>query len=128
MAKSPIKRYSLSFKKQVVQEYESGEPVSQLMSKYGVASAQSIYTWIKQYSPKGSRPVKEIKDAQSQAEIESLKGRIANLEKLVTQLSLDKFMLESCVAVAEQELGYELKKREDTPSSKKPKKGSRKSR
>ena len=120
MVKRTIKRYSLSFKKQVVAEYEAGEAVSHLKQKYGIASAQSIYRWINEHSQTGAKTVREIKDPQSQAEIESLKARISELEKLVTHLSLDKFMLECCVEVAEKKLGYELKKTSATKSSAKP--------
>ena len=56
----------------------------------------------------------EITDLQTQAELEALKEKVDALEKLVSQLSLDKFMLESCLKVAEGELGYEVKKSDVT--------------
>jgi hypothetical protein len=49
--------------------------------------------------------------------MESLKEKVAGLEKLVAQLSLDKFMLERCLKVAERELGYEVKKSAGTKRS-----------
>jgi hypothetical protein len=48
------------------------------------------------------------------------------LEQLVAQLSLDKFMLESTLAVAEEELGYEVKKKPPTVSPKMPSRGKKK--
>ena len=54
--------------------------------------------------------MKEITDPQTQAELEALKEKVDALEQLVSELSLDKFMLESCLQVAERELGYEVKK------------------
>jgi len=111
MAKKEIKRYSLTFKQQVVQEYEAGETVTSLMRKYGITGNQTIRTWISQYSRKGnSAPMKQITDPHVQAEMETLKNKVESMEKLIAQLSLDKFMLESCLKVAERELGYEVKK------------------
>jgi transposase-like protein len=111
MAEREYKRYSLTFKKQVVQEYEAGASVPSLMRKYGITGKQTIRNWIKKHSEKGSRTaMKEITDPRTQAELEALKEKVDTLEQLVSQLSLDKFMLESCLKVAERELGYEVKK------------------
>lgn len=111
MVQREYKRYSLTFKKQVVQEYEAGASIPSLMRKYGITGNQTIRNWIKRHSEKGSRTaMTEITDAQTQAELEALKEKVDTLEQLVSQLSLDKFMLESCLKVAERELGYEVKK------------------
>ena len=115
MAQREIKRYSLTFKKQVVREYEAGASVPSLMRKYGITGNQTIRNWIKIHSEKGSRAtMKEITDPQTQAELEALQEKVDALEQLVSQLSLDKFMLESCLKVAERELGYEVKKSDVT--------------
>ena len=58
-----------------------------------------------------------IDEADVVAQNQVLQERIANLEKLVAQLSLDKLMLESTLAVAEKELGYPVKKKRATKSS-----------
>ena len=111
MAQRETKRYSLTFKKQVVREYEVGASVPSLMRKYGITGNQTIRNWIKVHSEKGSRTaMTEITDPRVQAELEAQKEKIDALEQLVSQLSLDKFMLESCLKVAERELGYEVKK------------------
>ena len=111
MAQREIKRYSLTFKKQVVREYEAGASVPSLMRKYGITGNQTIRNWIKIHSEKGSRTaMTEITDPRAQAELEALQEKVDALEQLVSQLSLDKFMLESCLKVAERELGYEVKK------------------
>jgi transposase-like protein len=106
MVQREYKRYSLTFKKQVVREYEAGASVSSLMRKYGITGNQTIRNWIKLHREKGSRTaMTEITDAQAQAELEALKEKVDTLEQLVSRLSLDKFMLESCLKVAERELG-----------------------
>jgi transposase-like protein len=120
MTERVIKRYSMAFKKQVVQEYEAGASIEGLRRKYGISGKQTIRNWIDQYGQTGVRhQIMVIDEADVQAQNQVLQERIANLEKLVAQLSLDKLMLESSLAVAEQELGYAVKKKQVTKSSRK---------
>ena len=120
MTKTIIKRYSMAFKKQVVQEYEAGASMESLRQKYGISGKQTVRNWIHQYGRTGVRhQIMNIDNANVQAENRVLQERIANLEKLVAQLSLDKLMLESTLTVAEKELGYALKKKRATRSSRK---------
>ena len=44
------KRYPEEFKKQIVDLYNAGTPVTKLASEYGLVE-QTIYKWIKLYSP-----------------------------------------------------------------------------
>jgi transposase-like protein len=120
MTKTIIKRYSMAFKKQVVQEYEAGASMESLREKYGISGKQTVRNWIRQYGRTGVRhQIMTIDNADVQAENRVLQERIANLEKLVAQLSLDKLMLESTLTVAEKELGYTVKKKRATKSSRK---------
>ena len=120
MAERIIKRYSMAFKKQVVQEYEAGASIEGLRRKYGISGKQTVRNWINQYGRTGVRhQMIAIDDADVRAENQVLQERIANLEKLVAQLSLDKLMLESTLTVAEKELGYAVKKKRATKSSRK---------
>jgi transposase-like protein len=67
MAPREIKRYSLTFKRQVVREYEAGASVPSLMRKYGITGNQTIRNWIKIHSEKGSRiAMTEITDPRAQ--------------------------------------------------------------
>ena len=58
-----------------------------------------------------------VQTPQEQERVKELEARIAELEKLAAQLSLDKFMLECSLAVAEEQLGHKVKKKTVTPSS-----------
>lgn len=49
MSKNGI-RYTDDFKQQIVDLYNSGQPVLELSREYGVATV-TIYKWIKQYYP-----------------------------------------------------------------------------
>jgi len=67
-----------------------------------------------------------IQKPEEQNQVKKLQARIAELEQLVAQLSLDKFMLESTLAVAEEELGHEVKKKSPTVSPTMPRRGKKK--
>lgn len=122
-----VKRYSLAFKKQVVQEYEAGASASALKRKYGIGCTHLVVKWVNQYGREGVRhKLMVVQTPEEQEHVKALEARIAELEKLVAQLSLDKFMLENSLLVAEEELGYEVKKKPDTESLKKRKSAAKK--
>ncbi len=127
MTETIIKRYSLAFKKHVVAEYEAGASVNQLNQRYGITGSRTVSRWVKQYGREGMRvKVMVIQKPEEQERAKQLEGRIAELEQLVAQLSLDKFMLECTLAVAEEQLGHEVKKKTTTKSPSKPSRGERK--
>lgn len=49
MAEKKVRRYSDSFRRQVVQEYESGEKLEDLRKKYGIGGGSTIQSWIKKF-------------------------------------------------------------------------------
>lgn len=125
--KQIIRRYSLAFKKQVVEEYEAGASASALRRRYGLGGTHMVVRWVKQYSREGVRHrLMVVQTPEEQERVKELEAQVAELEKLIAQLSLDKFMLESTLAVAEEELGHEVKKKSRTSSSRKQKSGSKK--
>ena len=121
MAETIIKKYSLAFKKHVVTEYEAGASVYRLSQRYGITGKSTVARWVKQYGREGLRvKLMVIQKPEEQEQVKQMEGRIVELEQLVAQLSLDKFMLESTLAVAEEELGHEVKKKTPTPTPIKP--------
>jgi transposase len=123
-----IRQYSLAFKKQIVKEYEAGASASQLRRRYGLSSTHMVVKWVNRYSREGVRhKLMVVQSPEEQERVKELETRIAELEKLTAQLSLDKFMLECSLAVAEEKLGYQVKKKPPTPSSTKPEVASQKS-
>lgn len=122
-----IRQYSLAFKKQIVKEYEGGASASQLRRRYGLSNTHMVVQWVNRYSREGVRhKLMVVQTPKEQERVKELEARIAELEKLAAQLSLDKFMLECSLTVAEEELGYEVKKKPLMPSSTKPKAASQK--
>jgi transposase len=111
MIKPIMKRYSKAFKLQVVREYENGKSCSELGQRYGIGGSTTIRNWIVKYGREGLRhEMMVIQSPAEQDQVKALKQRMAQLEKVVAQLTLDKLMLETIVSVAEEELGIELKK------------------
>jgi transposase-like protein len=121
MEKVVIKRYSTAFKQQIVVEYENGARISYLKSKYGIGGNGTIERWVQEYGRKGLRhQLMVIQNPEEQDEVKVLKEKIARLEKVVAQLALDKFMLETTLEVVEEELGADAKKGGERGSSSKP--------
>jgi transposase-like protein len=119
MKKRITKRYSEAFKRQVVCEYEDGFSVQDLRRKYGITGNGTIERWVRQYANAGLR--QELITIQRAAERErerELQQRVRELEAAVSQLTLEKIVLESTVAEAEKLLGQEVKKNDARPSSK----------
>lgn len=117
MEKQVIKRYSISFKKHLVGEYESGTSLSGLERRYGISRA-SLKKWISQYARAGLRHrLMHIQKPEEQNRIRELEARVAALEKALAQSQLDKVMLETIIEVAEEEEGIVFKKNIERKSS-----------
>jgi len=121
MDKKVYKRYSEAFKREVVREYEAGASATRLREKYGIQGGSTVTQWVRKYGREGSRyELMVIQKPEEQTEVKALKQRIAELEKALAQLTLDKLMLESTVEVLEEELGRDVKKNSASRSSTSP--------
>lgn len=117
MEKQILKRYSIAFKKHVVEEYEQGVSMVGLTRRYGV-SRPSIRKWIQQYARAGLRHrLMHIQKPEEQDRIRHLEARVAALEKALAQSQLDKMMLETIIEVAQEEEGIVFKKNIEHKSS-----------
>ena len=118
MDKKVYKRYSEAFKREVVREYESGASAISLREKYGIGGYSTVTQWVRKYGREGSRyELMVIQKPEERARVKALEERIADLEKALAQVTLDKLMLESTVEVLEEELGKEVKKNTESRSS-----------
>jgi transposase len=120
MAQEIYKRYSMAFKKQVVTEYEAGASINALTQRYGITGTTTIKRWVEQYGREGIRhKMVIIQHPQEQDQLRQLQAELKQMKELVAKLSLDKFILECTLAVAEEDLGYEVKKKMPIALSKK---------
>ena len=111
MSQDVQKRYSESFKLQVVAEYENGASLSDLMQRYGIGSIRTIKRWVQKYARSGLRTgVVRIQTVQDHQEFQEMKTRIQELERALAQAVLDKQMLETTLETASQALELDLKK------------------
>ena len=88
MAHRNGKRYPEEFKKQIVDLYNAGTPVAKLASEYGLVD-QTIYKWIKLYSP--------ITDTD-EGETVSMK-EFKELQKKMAQLEMENEILKKATAI-----------------------------
>ena len=116
MDKVYIKKYSESFRKMVVAEYEAGASLGSLRERYGIGGATTVQKWVKRYARAGFRhEVIVIQRAEERQQVKKREqeqaARIRELEAAVAQLTLDKLMLESILEVASEEAQEDLKKK-----------------
>lgn len=88
MAHRNGKRYPEEFKKQIVDLYNAGTPVAKLASEYGLIE-QTIYKWIKLYSP-----ITET----DEGETVSMK-EFKELQKKMAQLEMENEILKKATAI-----------------------------
>lgn len=110
--------YSEEFKRQIVQDFESGQfSVAQLEKLHGMSNV-TIYKWIYKFSTfneKGSRIV-EMKDSSTQ-KLKELQARIKELEGIVGRKQISIDYLEKMIDIAKDEFDIDIKKNSNTPQS-----------
>ena len=108
MAKQVYKRYSEAFRIQVVREYEQGEySLNAFCQRYGMTST-TLQKWIKKYSLQGLRfQSMTIQTPEERDRLKQLEAENVRLKLLVADLTLEKAILESTVAVIEEEYGID---------------------
>lgn len=95
-----VKRYSESFKRQVVREYEEGATIGALRRKYGIGGANTIQRWVRTYGREGLRH--QVVRVQTAAEADQgcrLQRQIQQLLKALAQTLLDKLAAGQALAL-----------------------------
>jgi transposase-like protein len=109
--KNKIFRYSESFKRKVVEEYELGEGISDLNRKYGIKGSMTITSWIRKYSSKGFRhEVVHIQTAVENNRVKELEKKVDMMEKVIGRMTLEKLKHEAIMEILEETYGDEIKK------------------
>lgn len=111
---SPGGRYSESFKKKVVQEFERGIlNKDELQAKYGIGGNSRILQWCRKYGklhyPEKGALGRPMKDPQKQ--------RIKDLEKQLEEAKLKLVAYEKLIEIAEKEDGISILKKDDAKQS-----------
>jgi transposase-like protein len=103
MTNRTIKRYSESFKIQVVREYESGCNIPELKKKYGITGTSTITKWVQKYASEGLRHrLIRIQTAEEVNRIRELETEVEELKAALVKVSLEKIALESTLEVLQE--------------------------
>ena len=105
---SPLRKYSDSFKRMVVDEYERGlMNKDRIQEKYGIGGNSRVLTWCRKFGklhyPEQGRIGRPMKDPQKQ--------RIKELEKQLAEAKLKLLAYEKLIAITEQEEGISILKK-----------------
>jgi transposase-like protein len=120
MSKTKVyKRYSESFKRQVVAEYEAGASPAALCRKYGIGSVNSVRTWVKKYAAEGLRyETVHIQTPDEADQLRQLERERDLLQRAVVDLTVENLLLEGQLQVYQETYGAApLKKNEPGSSS-----------
>jgi transposase len=112
--RSPSYRYSESFKRSVVADFERGFlNKDQIQAKYGIGGNSLVLEWCRKYGklhyPKHSAVGRPMKDPQKQ--------RIKELEKQLEDAKLKVLAYERLISITEKEEGISILKKEHAKQS-----------
>jgi transposase-like protein len=106
-----FKRYSISFKKHVVEELEVGGSFSFLQKKYDIRGAETIQKWVKLFGKNhllNKRVRIETMDEKSR--LKELEEENRRLKMALADSIVATKMLETLISVANEEYKTDLKK------------------
>ena len=106
---SPLNKYSESFKKQVVREYESGLlNKDQLMRKYSIGGKSTVLEWCRQY---GTFGYSNSKIMNGRPHTDPQKNRIKELEKKLKEAESKLKVYEKLIEITNRELNTDVVKK-----------------
>src|SRR5512140_1675022 len=113
-----VKRYSESFCRQVVSEYEGGASIPGLNRKYGIKGTLTIANWIRKYGKGVFRhEVVRIQTADEAKRVHELEKQVKELEAALGKMTLEKLKLESILEVLQEDSSHAVKKNEPSSST-----------
>lgn len=114
-----VKRlFSDAFKKQCVEDYESGQFTVQELAQLHHIHKVLLYRWIYRYSSYNRSKIKVVEMADSSTKkVKDLQRRIEELERIVGQKQLNIDFLEKMIELAKEQYGMDIKKNLTTPPS-----------
>lgn len=107
-----IRHYSLGFKQSVVQEIESGKiSIFGAQQRYGIGGNTTIQGWIRKLGKSYLLPTTvHIRMKEEVDELRTARERIRQLEKALSDVTIDKLVAEAVLQVASAHYGTDLKK------------------
>lgn len=101
-------RYSEAFKRQVVEELESGRHrhVEEVRQKYGIGGRDTVQRWVRKYGRGHVLPkVVRVESMGEKDRIEALQKRVKQLEKALAEAQVDQVLSRAYFELACEEFG-----------------------
>jgi transposase len=118
-----IVRYSMSFKRQVVSDFESGRFASFAAASehYGIAGSETIRRWLIKFGRNHLIPkVIRVEKPDEKDQIRELKKQVRQLKEALGQTQAEKIIEEEFLKIACEDMGQDVdvfKKKVDTEQS-----------
>jgi transposase-like protein len=114
-------RYSPAFKRKIVEEIERGKyTVGEIRRIYDIRGGETINRWLKKFGRNHllTKVIRvEMKDETDK--LKELERQKRELESALAQAHLKILSLETMIDIAEERFDIKIKKKSDTPASKK---------
>ena len=111
-AKGKGRRYSDAFKRKVVSDIQSGlYSANRALSIYKIGGTMTVYNWLAKYDSNNvfAHRGNKMKNSKKGTVVD-LQSRIRYLEEIVSDLNIEKKILEATIQIANEEYGIDLKK------------------
>jgi transposase len=112
-------RYSISFKRQIVNEIEEGASISLIQRKYGIKGGETIQKWMRKFGKNHllSKVIK-IQTVEERDQLKAMQEEIKRLKTALADAYLEKRCLETLIDEANKLYKTDLKKNfGDQPST-----------
>ena len=106
-----INRYSIGFKRQVVEEYESGSSVTHLQKKYGIGGADTVQKWVRLFGKDHLlNKIVRIETMDEKDRLKHLEEENRKLKSALADSIIANKCLETLISVANEEYKTDIKK------------------
>lgn len=106
-----IVRYSIAFKRQVVEELESGRfsSICQARAHYGIAGGSTIKNWLRHYGRNElCAKVVRVEKPNEKDQIQGLKKQLRQLKEALGQTQAEKVIGEEFLKMACEKMGVDV--------------------
>jgi len=120
MIQKLVYRYSIAFKQEVIEQFESGRfgSINEAKEHYGIRGAYTIQKWLRRYGRHHlCAKVVRVEKPDEKDEIRALKQQIRQLKEALGQTQAENVLNQEFLKIACEKLGQEVeqfKKKADT--------------
>jgi transposase-like protein len=111
MLRQMIKQYSSCFKRQVVEDLESGrfDSIKAARRHYGIAGSDTVQRWLRKYGKNHLLPkVVIVQKPDEKDQIRQLKRQVAELQRVLGQTQAQNVLNAEFLKIACEDLGCDI--------------------